>query len=222
MGGDRPRSHPCHVHTTTDGASDLPTSVDRTGGGDAGAVGIYAGASYLIVAANLLGSSLATVAIPTYRRRHAEGENVVSLSIRTSLRWIALGLVGALAAVAFGPQVLDQVYGEEFVMPRSHIALLALAAVLTVPTYLLNVVMLVKNRYRSQTLVSMGSVIAAAVVGVLVLGQADSVTAAIACALAGGMARALGSMVQVFSLDPPIGILRCVERGRGVGLRVKA
>lgn len=173
----------------------IPVWITQAGGGIR-EVGLYAGASYLLVVANILGSSLSTVLLPSYRGIHARGESLVKTVFAGCRRWIALGLAGLVVAVLAGPSVLGWVYGPEFALPHWDILLLSVAAVMAVPTYLLNAGMLVKNRYRSQTVVSLLAVLTAGGAGAVSLLWWDPVTSACIAALSGAAMRAGGSLLD--------------------------
>lgn len=134
-------------------------------------VGIFAGASYLVVLANLIGGSLMTVTLPGFRRiAETDGIGaVVSRARRLGLWLSAVGLLGATIAVAFGPPVLEWVYGPEFRLDRIELIPLAIAAAITIPVYVLNSMLLIMNSYRSQFVIGAAATAAAVLSGVVLL-----------------------------------------------------
>ncbi|SDB89888.1 Membrane protein involved in the export of O-antigen and teichoic acid [Raineyella antarctica] len=121
--------------------------------GDRAQVGVYTGASYLLVLANLIGSTVQTLLLPRFRDLRASGRrsDLLGSARRSFVGLAGVGAVGAVVAIAFGPQVLGLVYGQGFVMERGHLAPLVLAAAIVAPGYILNALLLVFNAYRAGT-----------------------------------------------------------------------
>ncbi len=135
--------------------------------GAADDVGRYASAAYLVVFANLVGASVETVMLPVYRRLHEDP--AAPPLVRTSL--VRGGIIMAalspliIVALVLGSPLLVAVYGEAFALSAPAIGMLALAAVITVPTYLLSATLLVLNRYWATTFVGAFSVAVALLSG---------------------------------------------------------
>lgn len=179
-----------------------PVWVAQAGGG-ADAVGVYSGASYLVVFASLVGASIQTVSIPRLRRDHENGTGTTGTVVRSSIKWTVLGLAGAAAAVVAGPAILSWVYGPDFRMGRLDVAMLALAAAMGVPTYLFNAVMLVRNKYLAQSVVALVSVVVALAVGMAATSFIAATTAACLTALVGAALRLAASVVEVLRSERP-------------------
>lgn len=124
-------------------------------------VGRYASAAYLVVFANLVGASVQTVQLPSYRRLYdGPGQSAV---VRRAIRhgcMVMIGLTPLVAlALAIGPWLLQTVYGPELLLSRSAVGFLSAAAVLTVPTYSMSTTLLVLNRYWATTAVGASSIV---------------------------------------------------------------
>lgn len=160
-------------------------------------VGIYSAAAYLVVLGNLLGNSLQTILLPKYySTSKSNGLNFVFDSAeKTAFRLAAISLVGVAGIVAIGPRVLSLVYGPDFSIERLPLLLLALAAAITVPTYVVNSALLVANAYDERTYVELTVVVSTILIGVALVGNlSDLVLAATTLPLLGAMMRAGGSI----------------------------
>jgi O-antigen/teichoic acid export membrane protein len=161
-------------------------------------VGLYTSAAYLVVFANLVGASAQTVVLPSYRRlfdasggstllRHASARSFITAASLSPL---------VLLAILVGPMLLVLVYGPEFVLSRTTVLLLALAAVIALPTYLMSAVLLVYNRYWVMTLVGAGSIVIVVLAGVLAgVGGLGAVESGSLAVLTGSVARFAGVYV---------------------------
>lgn len=168
------------------------------GFGTAADIGRYASAAYLVVFANLVGASLETVMLPAYRRHYDERRSPSLLRTavaRGSVIMVALSPLVVLALFVGSP-LLTFVYGDSFALSVPAIGLLSLAAVITVPTYLLSATLLVLNRYWATTavgafaiLVALGSGWSAGMLGV------PAVEAGALALLCGSLARYGGELV---------------------------
>lgn len=128
--------------------------------GTAADVGRYASAAYLVVFANLVGASLETVMLPAYRR-HVDECRTPSLLRTALIRGLTIMAVLSpliVLALFVGNPLLTFVYGEDFALSVPAVGMLSLAAVITVPTYLLSATLLVLNRYWATTAVGAASV----------------------------------------------------------------
>ena len=121
--------------------------------GSADEVGQYASAAYLVVFANLVGASLETVVLPDYRRHYDTAGPTSVLRAARVRGLIVMGLLTPMIILALfvGSPLLSAIYGDEFALSRPAIGMLSLAAVITVPTYLLSATLLVLNRYWATT-----------------------------------------------------------------------
>lgn len=126
-------------------------------------VGRYASAAYLVVFANLVGASLETVMLPAYRRHVDEGRTPSLLRTALVRGLTIMAVLSPLIVLALfvGNPLLTFVYGGEFALSVPAIGMLSLAAVITVPTYLLSATLLVLNRYWATTAVGAASVVVA-------------------------------------------------------------
>jgi len=170
--------------------------------GDRAEVGVYTGASYLLIFANLVGSSVQTLMMPGYRDLRTEGRyaDLAASARRAFLTLGGLAAVGGVVAIAFGPQVLGLVYGPSFVMERVHLVPLVLAAVIVAPGYILNALLLVLNAYRAGTVGAVATLIGSVVVGLAVTLLSDSaMLGASWAALGGSLTRVAVTMVQVIA-----------------------
>lgn len=131
--------------------------------GSADEVGRYASAAYLVVFANLVGASLETVILPVYRRRYDAAGPTSLLRAALVRGLVVMGLLSPMIVLALfvGSPLLSAVYGDEFALSRPAIGMLSLAAVITVPTYLLSATLLVLNRYWATTSVGAFAVLLA-------------------------------------------------------------
>lgn len=166
--------------------------------GTSGDVGRYASAAYLVVFANLVGASVETVVLPGYRRRfHLEGRRILlnSVTARSAVTFIALSPLVVLAVIT-GPDLLAAVYGPEFAVSRTAVLFLALAACLTMPTYMLSATLLVLNRYWATTSIGAVSVLFVFGSGFLAgsLGM-EAVNAGCIAVLIGSLARYCGELL---------------------------
>lgn len=129
--------------------------------GSASDVGRYASAAYLVVFANLVGASAETVLLPGYRRRfQATGRTDLlrSITAHSLITFLALSPLIVLAVIV-GPNLITAVYGPEFSISRLAVLFLALAACITMPTYMMSAALLVFNRYWATTVIGAASVL---------------------------------------------------------------
>ena len=137
--------------------------------GDLAAVGIYTAVAYLLTAADLLGSSIAKVLISPFRGRlETSGDRaVLRANVRLTLALVPLGIAAGVAVVLWGDPVLRVIYGVEFVVGRPTLALLAVASVFTVLSFVQSVTLEVFNRYYGVAAAFLLACLAALVTGVL-------------------------------------------------------
>ncbi|MFW6597665.1 lipopolysaccharide biosynthesis protein [Propionibacteriaceae bacterium Y2011] len=134
---------------------------------DAGTIGVFAGAAYLLTVAGLTGSTLQTVLITPFRRIR-EHDGVHALRRRAGRITVRAVLVSAgfgVLVTALGSPVLTLVYGPGFEMGYVPLALLAVAAVATIGAFVMSVTLNVLNRYGGVTLAMGLSCVAAALAG---------------------------------------------------------
>ncbi len=131
--------------------------------------------------ANLIGGSMTTVTLPGFRRiAETEGLRAVVPRARRLGLWLgALGVFGATIAVAFGPPVLEWVYGPAFRLDRIELTPLAIAAAITIPVYVLNSMLLIMNSYRAQFVIGGAVSTAAAVLSGIILLSAGAPPSAV-------------------------------------------
>lgn len=167
---------------------------------DEASVGVYTGASYLLVFANLVGATLQTIVLPGYRDLAHQGRyaELASSARRLGLRLLGVAAAAGVIAVAFGTEVLRLVYGEQFGMGHDALVPLVIATVVVGPAYLLNALLLVLNAYRDGAIGALLSLIAGIAVGVLALALGiDAIAAASWTALGAVAARVAVSLIQV-------------------------
>lgn len=158
-------------------------------------VGRFTGAAYLVVAANLVGASVEAVVLPAYRRTfEARGAGALLHQALRRSTVIALALMPLLLlAVLIGPLLLGRVYGPEFAISRLAVLLLSVAAVVTIPTYLMSANLLVLNRYWTTSFVGVSAVIvvlaSGSIAGLAGLGAVESGCFGLMC---GSVARFIG------------------------------
>ncbi|HHU39406.1 MAG TPA: hypothetical protein GXZ45_09040 [Propionibacterium sp.] len=180
--------------------SSTPVLLIEALGGDRDTVAVYGAAAYLLIFANLVGASAQTLLVPGYRDLEASGRrgDLLASARRTFLGLTALAAVGAVAAIALGPQVLAAVYGPDFAMERVHLTPLVLAAALIAPVYILNALLLVLNAYRAGTVSALATWLGLIAFGVLThLLTGSPILAASWAALGGSLTRLFVSSAMV-------------------------
>lgn len=132
-------------------------------------VGRYASAAYLVVFANLVGASVETVMLPNFRRLvETSGRPVLNRLVLYRSAFIAASLAPLVVLALFvGPWLITTVYGAAFVLSRTAVLFLALAAVCTLPTYLMSATLLVLNRYWATAIVGATSIVFALICGII-------------------------------------------------------
>ncbi|GAA1861769.1 lipopolysaccharide biosynthesis protein [Brevibacterium marinum] len=161
-------------------------------------VGRYASAAYLVVFANLVGASAETVLLPGYRRRYqARGRIVLLRSVTATsvVTFIALTPLVVLAVLT-GPRLLVSVYGADFSISRTAVLFLALAACITMPTYMISAMLLILNRYWATTVIGAASVLCVLVSGVIAgFSGMEAVEAGCLAVFVGSSVRYVGELV---------------------------
>lgn len=173
--------------------------------------GIYSGAAYVLVGANLVGASVQTVLLPEYREtlRDRGLRHLLTSVRRKVLLWLFLGCLGGFVMVLGGPPILSWVYGESFRLGPESLVPLGLAAASTIPMYVLNAVVLVREAYRSKVFIA-GLSVACALVGawILIISDLDLIVCASWVAFIGTAARLIGSAA----------VLHCLPQSEPEGL----
>lgn len=160
-------------------------------GGPDGA-GVFAAASYVVVAANLAGSSAQTAVLSGYRAAASDGRlgDVVLSARRLAWRLFAAGAAAGLVVLGAGDAVLALVYGPGFVVGPGALAGLGVAVALTAPSFILGAALMVAGRYTAQTTVGVAAVLVAAAAGVVAgVSGVGGVEAGCVAAAAGAAAR---------------------------------
>jgi O-antigen/teichoic acid export membrane protein len=121
--------------------------------GSSAEVGVFATASYLVVFANLVGASVATVALPSFALTlNRQGRPfLLRRAARLSRAAILPGLVVVPVVILAGAPVLGFIYGSGYALTKLELALLAIASVAAVPAYIYSSVLLALNNYRGVT-----------------------------------------------------------------------
>lgn len=136
-----------------------------------GMIGVFAGAAYLITAANLVGAAAQTILISPFRMQFAaEGPRPpFRRAVRINL-FLAVIVLACLPIIVFaGNPVLQFVYGAEFALPRRALVLLAIAVIPIAPSYLFSSLLAVFNYFSVEVYVWASAVAVAASVGVALL-----------------------------------------------------
>lgn len=128
-------------------------------------VGRFAAAAYLIVAANLMGASVQTILITTYRNRlETTGRHSLMRAMNVHTGLLALAGVPAVAIIVLaGDLFLRLVYGEEFGASSLELFAFGTAALLCTLGYVNAATMLVLNWYRGQLVVTVASLVGAVI-----------------------------------------------------------
>jgi O-antigen/teichoic acid export membrane protein len=163
--------------------------------GSSADVGVYTVASYLVVFANLIWVSVATVVLPAFvlTLNQMGIVRLLRRAARLGLFAIAPAVVVIPSVVFFGTFVLEFIYGPGYALTSLELSLLAITSVLAVPSALYSSVLLALNSYRSVTI---ASAIAALTVmvsgGVFLAGGLAAVTAGCLALFVGSLARCGG------------------------------
>lgn len=127
-------------------------------------VGRFTAIAYLIVAANLLGASTQTILITAYRRRLTEDGARPLMRVMTGHTALlaTAGVPALVAVVLLGDPFLRFVYGSGFGAGPLELLAFGTTALLCVLGYVNSTVMLVLNWYRSQLVVTVATLVGAA------------------------------------------------------------
>ncbi|EPR77544.1 Heteropolysaccharide repeat unit export protein [Leifsonia rubra CMS 76R] len=161
-------------------------------------VGVYAVASYLVIFANLVGSSVATVVLPSFALtlKQSGAVHLLKRASRLVLLVAVPGLVAIPCVVFFGTHFLDFVYGPGYGLTPLELLLLALASLTAVPSSVYSSVLLALNNYRGVTNASAGAAVAVLITAASIFGLGlPPVTAGCIALFVGGAARCLGLFV---------------------------
>lgn len=163
-------------------------------------VGRFSAASYLLVAANLAGSSAGTVLLTRFR---SVANDLGMATVRKSAwalsrRFLLVGLVAAVCVVMLGDLALSVIYGPDFRLGYGSWILLAGGAVFIVPTFILNSGMLVLQRYRPQTVIAFVAVGVSVMLGALgIVLRVGELLVPSAVALVGAFVRFAGAVLEI-------------------------
>lgn len=151
-------------------------------------VGRFSALAYVVVLANLVGASIQTTLIPTYRSVLETG-GATRLLQRARAHTRPLLVLGPLAGVVLvlaGDWLFTLIYGAGFGATRLELTLYALACIFTIVSYVWQTVLLVRNRYRLLAATTIAAVAGCAglLVVVWVAGVGGSVAAVASLALA--------------------------------------
>jgi O-antigen/teichoic acid export membrane protein len=146
---------------------------------DADSVGRFAVLYYFITAANLIYNSVEQVAVSDFVSAHRSGgiEALRSAFWRTLGLMAGVGLVGALAFLVAGRQVISWLYGTEFAVELGELAPIAIAILLLAGVHSTSPVLLVLNRYRAQLTIAIASLVVGIVAIVVLAGTAGVMVA---------------------------------------------
>lgn len=161
-------------------------------------VGVLAAAGYLLTFASLSGAILKNVLITSFRE-HLQVSGAQSLLRRAHRVALWAGLTGCLSAIPVvlaGSTLLQAFYGPRFGMSHADLALLAVAAVAIVPSYVYSATLNVLQLFSSQAWIWAIALVAGLLVGAtcLVCGV-EPLSAALAVAVASSWSRLTGTHV---------------------------
>lgn len=113
------------------------------------AVGIYAAMAYLLTAANLVGATLQTLLLTSFRATYERcgPENAYRRASSLARRLVISGVLLIPLVVLLGQEVTSRIYGPAFQTSKPQLALLAVAAAAIAPSYLFSVALVVLNAY---------------------------------------------------------------------------
>lgn len=120
---------------------------------DLRAVGIFAGISYVLTAADLIGSSISALIITPLRnvhRRHGSSA-VIRRANALTLQFLFISILGGVLLVAIGSPLFQWIYGPEFEVSLLVLGLFAAGCVFVVLSHIQSVCLNVLNSYLDVT-----------------------------------------------------------------------
>lgn len=134
-------------------------------------VGLFVAVSYLIIVADLVGSSIAKVAISPFRVAYSSGgiDALKTKSNKLALLVLLVGVPASLLVVFFGPWIFSFIYGPDFFVPRDFLAVLSIGGVAMVFSHIQTTFMYILNNYSLVTLTYLISTVVALSIGVILL-----------------------------------------------------
>lgn len=124
-----------------------------------GVIGVFAGAAYLITAANLVARRPRRSSFhPSRMQFAAQGPRVYpARAVRINVFLVVAALACMPIIVFAGNRALQFVYGDEFALPTRVLVLLAIAVIPIAPSYLFSSVLAVFNYFRVEVYVWAGA-----------------------------------------------------------------
>lgn len=120
---------------------------------DLKAVGIFAGISYVLTAADLIGSSISALIITPLRNVHRRygSSAVIRRANALTLQFLFVSILGGLLLVAIGSPLFQWIYGPEFEVSLVVLGLFAAGCVFVVLSHIQSVCLNVLNSYLDVT-----------------------------------------------------------------------
>lgn len=162
---------------------------------DVGTVGVFAAASYVVTAANLVCAAIQQIILPRFAALVAADRNPMDRSgRRRALVAAGAGLLAGTVTYLAGPWLLVTVYGTGFEVTPEEILPLAFTVAVLPLMYVTGAVLLALNRYGVQTGLACVSVLASAAYGTLHVGDLGLVGAGLMLCI-GCSIRSIGGLV---------------------------